>query len=98
MSYYDRVDLLRSGLLIHGDWVDKGGGGSYWHVNPATGKKQAEVPLAGVSDVDRAVESARAGLLSWKALPAGARRSALQRVAALVAEQAEEFAIINALE
>ena len=48
-------DLAARGHLVGTDRPRRGSGGVYVHHNPATGAPQAEVPLAGRGDIDRAV-------------------------------------------
>jgi aldehyde dehydrogenase (NAD+) len=62
--------------------------------NPFTGKAWAEVPRAGVNDVDRAVEAARAAFEdpSWRGLNATQRGALLYRLGDLIAEHADELA------
>lgn len=67
------------------------GAGVHTHINPATGKAGAPVPLAGVSDVDDAVNAAHQAFAVWRATPAGARSKALLKLAQLVEEHTEDF-------
>lgn len=90
--------LLRPGLHIDGVLQDRAGGGSVPHVNAATGKPQAEVMLAGPSDVDTAVASARAAFESWRAWSPSDRRTVLQRIATLLMERGENLATATTLE
>jgi aldehyde dehydrogenase (NAD+) len=50
---------LPSGLLIGGELLADGSGGTHEHRNPASGQIQRSVPLAGPAEIDRAVRSAR---------------------------------------
>ena len=61
--------------------------------NPATGKVIEEIELHGVADVDTAVSTAREALTGWARTPPGERAAILNRVAVLVDERAEEFAL-----
>jgi gamma-glutamyl-gamma-aminobutyraldehyde dehydrogenase len=69
-------------------------------LNPSTGKTLAEVAKCDAKDVDRAVAAAReafeAGVWS-KAAPAQ-RKAVLLRLASLIDENAEELALLEALE
>lgn len=67
------------------------GAGVHTHVNPATGKAGAQVPLAGVADVDDAVNAAHQAFAVWRATPAGTRSKALLKLAQLVEEHTEDF-------
>lgn len=72
--------------------------GSAEHVNPATGRVDAVIPLAGVAEVDRAVEAAVEGQRVWQGLRAPERAAILHRLADLIAENTEEFALRGALD
>jgi aldehyde dehydrogenase (NAD+) len=85
-------------LIIGGRDLDHGAGGEAAHVNPATGKAQGVVPLAGASDIDRAVKSARAALPIWSTLPPVRRRDLLQAMADRLRREGEALATIAALE
>ena len=47
-----------SGLLIGGERITDGSGGTHAHIYPATGWPNAHIRLAGPDDIDRAVASA----------------------------------------
>lgn len=70
------------------------GVGIHEHVNPATGQQDALVPLAGVAEVDEAVQAAHQAFALWRATPAGTRAKALLKLAQLVEEHTEEFAAL----
>ena len=61
-----------------------GGGGVFDHIDPSTGRKQAEVPMASPADVDDAVAAARAALPGWAGLRPSVRRDLLTRFAVLI--------------
>jgi hypothetical protein len=91
--------VLPPGRLLIGDrLLDRTGGGTTEHVNPATGKAQATVPLAGSAEVDQAVAAAREGFQTWRAMAAASRREVLAGLTALVSEHGEQFTSIAALE
>jgi len=79
-------------LRIGEKLLSEGSGGVYRHVNPANGRVQAEVPLAGVSEVNDAVEAAAAAFEVWRKWPGPQRRDALLKLADLVQANAAEFA------
>lgn len=68
-----------------------GSGGSYAHVNPATGSSDGDVPLAGPSEIDEAVSAAHAAFDSWRALSGADRGLALFRLADLIEAHTDEF-------
>lgn len=67
-------------------------------VDPATGEEVHRFALAGPADVDRAVAAARAALPGWAGATPGARSEALHRFAAVLAERAEELALVESLQ
>jgi aldehyde dehydrogenase (NAD+) len=85
-------------LLIDGTVLERSSAGTDEHVNPATGKPQREVVMAGVAEVDQAVAAARAALPAWAAWHPARRRDALLRFAHLVRDQANDLVSAIALE
>jgi aldehyde dehydrogenase (NAD+) len=85
-------------LLIGDEWLASGAGGEFTHVNAATGRPQATVPLAGAEEVDAAVKAARAALPGWLDQRPDQRRNALFRLAALIRERAETIGQVLTLE
>jgi aldehyde dehydrogenase (NAD+) len=90
--------IAERGLLIGGDHVAATTGGAYPHHDPATGRLQAEVPLAGAAEVDQAVRSAVEAGPAWRALAPDRRAAILFRLADLLEAHAEESAVLGALE
>ncbi|MEY7851188.1 aldehyde dehydrogenase [Natrarchaeobius sp. A-rgal3] len=67
-------------------------------VDPATGDPIAEFAAATASDVDRAVEAARAALPTWQAKSPIERGRIAHRVADVIRENAEKLARIESLD
>ena len=84
-------------LIINGESRGAGSGGVHHHINPATGRIQAEIPLAGAKEVDEAVRAARAALPGWRAWHPARRREVLQRFAELVRDY-EHWSPLQSLE
>jgi hypothetical protein len=85
--------------LRYGDKVlDSGSGGVHRHLNPYTGQVQAEIPLAGQTEVDEAVELAAAQAEAWRRWAPERRRDVLMRFAGLLDEHRAEFAALQALD
>ena len=97
-ALHNRTDLLRAGLLIGGTWLEQSSGGLLEHVNPTTGKPQQTFPLAGQTEVDEAVDAARAALRAWRRVAPADRRRALFRLAELIREHGDELITISMLE
>ena len=90
--------MAAKGFLIDGERVTDSSGGLYPHHNPATGKVQAQVLLAGADDVDKAVASARAALPAWRSMPVNKRGAILNKLADLLEEHSMHSGVVNALE
>ncbi|MGW0545664.1 gamma-aminobutyraldehyde dehydrogenase [Streptomyces altiplanensis] len=67
-------------------------------VDPATGEKVYAYELASTADVDAAVAAARAAFPGWSGATPGERSDAMHRFAAVLAEQAEDFAYVESLQ
>ncbi|PVE11386.1 gamma-aminobutyraldehyde dehydrogenase [Streptomyces scopuliridis] len=67
-------------------------------VNPATGEELYVYELAGPADVDAAVAAAREAFPGWSGTTPGERSDALHRLAAVLAEQADDFAYAESLQ
>ena len=88
----------RYGLFIGGEFVDPAEGGSFATISPATEEHLAEVALATVVDVDRAVAAARTAFGPWSKLPGRERGKYLYRLARLLQERAREFAVLETID
>jgi succinate-semialdehyde dehydrogenase/glutarate-semialdehyde dehydrogenase len=95
ISGYADPALHAQGLYIGGRWEAGTGIPVY---NPATGDILAEVPDAAVEDALRAVDAAAAAAAGWRATPPRQRSEILRRWYQLMAEHAEELAMLIALE
>ena len=68
------------------------------HVNPSTGRPQAEVAVSGPRDVDEAVGAARAASADWARWNPVARRRALFRLSELITAAGEPLSVVGGLE
>lgn len=73
-------------------------GRSHTVVDPATGDEVLTYELASTADVDEAVAAAKRAFPGWSAATPGERSDALHRLAAVLAEQAEDFAFAESLQ
>ena len=90
---------LPSGAILVGEErITASSGGTHEHINPATGKVQATVALAGPDEIDAAVGAARDAFGAWRAMPVDQRAGILFRFADLLREHTDEFSAIIALE
>lgn len=78
-------------LFIAGTYCDGAGGETFPDYNPATGAVAAEVALATVADVDRAVAAAKDALPTWRRTPVAERVRLLRRVADGIEARFDEF-------
>jgi acyl-CoA reductase-like NAD-dependent aldehyde dehydrogenase len=86
-------------LHLGGRLVDPQEGGTIPVVNPATGEKLCDAPSATAPDVDLAVKAARRAFEGpWRALPARERGRLIRRLADLLWERRDEFALVESLE
>ncbi|SCZ15424.1 betaine-aldehyde dehydrogenase [Streptomyces sp. 136MFCol5.1] len=73
-------------------------GRSHAVVNPATGETVYTYELAGTADVDAAVAAAREAFPGWSGATPAERSEAMRRFAAVLAEQADDFAYAESLQ
>ena len=85
-------------MLIDGELVAGGGRATFPVVNPATGEKLADLPLATTADLDRALEAAARGFASWRRSTPQQRAQVLERAAGLMEERRETLARSATLE
>ena len=91
-------ERLPNRLVIGSDFLDHASGGRYEHVNPATGRSQRTLPMAGPDEVDRAIATARAALAQWRFWRPSERRRVLMRFADLIAANIDDLAVTATLE
>lgn len=85
--------------VIVGDTrLTRGSGQVHAHIYPANGQVTAEIALAGASDVDAAVQAARAALPAWRAMPGDQRRNLMLKLADLIEARTPELAALATLE
>jgi len=85
-------------MWIGAEWVDADSGETFRTYNPANGEVIAEVPRAGLPDVDKAVAAARAALPGWAAKSQAERSAAVLRIAEAVRRHSDELAELEILE
>lgn len=91
---------IRAKAFIDGDFCEASSGEQFVSENPATGKALAEIASCDSRDVDRAVDAARRAFEDgrWARQSPEQRKDSLLRLAALVEANAEEIALLEALE
>jgi aldehyde dehydrogenase (NAD+) len=75
-----------------------GSGGTRTHIHPVSGEAMAEIPLAGVAEVEEAVACAETAREGWRRISPEARRDILNRLANLMEAKKREFAEMAALD
>ena len=91
---------IRAQAFIDGEYVDALSGETFDAVSPISGEVVAKVAASDSADVDRAVAGARAAFESgvWSRLAPKKRKQTLQRLAQLMAEHAEELALLETID
>lgn len=89
--------LPKHTLLIDGKPAT-GSGDPFHHINPATGRAQYDMTLAGAREVDMAVTAARKAFDAWRRTKPRTRGEILIRLCQLLDKHKEEFATLSALE
>ncbi|CAN5485720.1 NAD-dependent succinate-semialdehyde dehydrogenase [soil metagenome] len=79
-------------MVIDGERISDGGRRTFDVLNPATGEKIGDLPLANPADLDRALETAQRGFLLWRDSPPQQRAAVLGGAARLLRERADSIA------
>ena len=90
--------LFKNKAYINGQWLDSESKETFEIINPATGKKVAEVANCGAIETTRAIESAETAMQSWQQLSAKERANILRKWFELVMDNQEELAQILTME
>ena len=91
---------FRNKAFINGKFVDAKSGKTFDSINPATDEVLTSVAECGQEDVDFAVEIARKSFQkgSWSKMPPTERKAVLLKLADLIRENLEEFALLDSLD
>jgi len=91
---------FRTRPFINGKFTDAKSGKKHETLNPATGQVITSIAACDASDIDAAVQAARTCFDSgvWSEKSPEDRKSVLVKLALLIEENAEEFALLDALE
>jgi betaine-aldehyde dehydrogenase len=84
------------GLYYGGEWHEPRGGYGETY-NPANAESLGAMAEANSADVDAAVQSAQAAFLKWRETKPLDRGELLRKIASILHENAEELALIDAL-
>lgn len=85
-------------LYIDGKWVDASDGATFATYCPANGEKLANCAQATKEDVDDAVKAAWKAFDSWKKTTVNERAAILNKVADIIAENAEHLAMVETMD
>lgn len=101
-DWKSRADALhfRSKAFISGKFVDAASGKTFQSINPATDAVLTDVAECDAEDVDRAVAAARAAFEvgSWSRADPAHRKAVMLKLADLIRENLEEFALLDSLD
>ncbi|WP_299302078.1 aldehyde dehydrogenase [uncultured Brachybacterium sp.] len=91
---------VRTLAYLDGAFVPAASGATFESLDPATGRKLADIAACDAADVDRAVASARAAFDSgvWSRRHPSERREVLMRLVALLEENLEDLALTEAID
>jgi gamma-glutamyl-gamma-aminobutyraldehyde dehydrogenase len=95
-----RATLPETRAFIGGAYVDAADGATMPCVSPIDGRRLADIAACGSKDVDQAVRVARGAFERgvWASLAPRKRKSVLLRFARLIADHAEELALLETLD
>jgi aldehyde dehydrogenase (NAD+) len=87
-------------LLIDHQWLPSESGKTFATINPATGEELARIAEADVTDVNRAVKSARLAFEKgpWRRTSATERGRLLNKLADLLEKHSEELSMLESLD
>lgn len=91
MTQYPKISLL-----VDGEWIDTSD--HLEVVNPADQAVIGRVPIAGTSELERAVEAAERGFRAWRRTPPAERASIMMSAAQLLRERIDKIATVMTLE
>ena len=86
------------GFYYGGKWESPASANTFVSHSPSTGKRLAEVPLAGAEDVDRAVKAAAKGFGEWRKVGLKERAKCMETFANRIRENAKALALIDCVD
>jgi acyl-CoA reductase-like NAD-dependent aldehyde dehydrogenase len=90
--------LQKFKMWINGKFVNADSGKTFTTPNPSTGEEISEVPLAGTSDVDKAIAAARQAFPAWSRKAQGERSDIVVCLAQLVKKHLPELMKLETME
>ncbi len=99
MTAMSEKELFRYATpLVGGEFMASTSLGRHSHIDPSTGRPQAEFQLAGAAEVNAAVAAALDGFRAWQAIGPEARRDILFRWTHLIERDSELLTVMTARE
>src|SRR5271156_5702407 len=92
------LELSTDSIVLIGDRSEAGSGRIVQHCYAANGEITRTIQLAGITQIERAVATARAAFPAWRDLDPNVRRDKLLRFAALVRDRAPSLAAVTTLD
>jgi len=92
------MSLFRQQCYINGEWVDADDKATLAVINPADGVQIGVVPKMGTAETRRAIETAHAAFLTWRAKTAKERAAILRKWYELMLANQEDLAILMTVE
>src|SRR3990172_345428 len=92
------LEISPKQLFINNEWVNSHSGKTFPTINPATGQALAEIAQADASDVDSAVDAAKAAFPAWSQTIAADRAMLLFKLADLIDAHADALAELETLD
>jgi betaine-aldehyde dehydrogenase len=92
------LGFIPRGLYIGGKWEAAADGRTISHVNPSTGRRLPDVPLAGPADVDRAVAAAKKAFARWRRTTIKERAAALKALAKRIRDNRDYLGLMDAVD
>lgn len=83
---------------ISGKYVDSTSNELFTTINPATGKKLADIQHCGIEEINLAVEAAKKGQAIWAAMPGIERARVLHKAVALLRQYNNELAELEVMD
>ena len=87
-----QTELVERPLYIDGEWLESSGDETIPVENPTTEEIIADVPSAGPSDVEHAIEAAQRASFDWARRPAKERGQFVRRIGEVLEAKADEVA------
>jgi betaine-aldehyde dehydrogenase len=92
------LNFTPRGLYIGGRWVAPAEQKTFISINPSNMEKLADVPSAGETDVDAAVQAAKIAFREWSRVPIKERARCLELLADRIEKHADELALFDAVD